>query len=176
MLNNMTIKTDISSTEFKPYYELYLNRVSSTTELFEALEQKDELVDFFNSIPKEKQEFRYAPEKWTPKQILQHLIDTERIFTNRALRFAREDFTELPGYDENHYAEHCFSNNRSIEDLLEEYKVVRTSSIHLFKSFEESVLTLIGQASGGAFSVRVIPFILCGHQKHHIHIIKERYL
>lgn len=172
----MTTKADIISKEFKPYYELYLDRVSSDTELFEAFEQKEELIQFFNTIPKEKYEFRYAPDKWTPKQILQHLIDTERIFMNRALRFAREDFTELPGYDENHYAEHCFSNKRSIGDMLEEFKIVRSSSISLFKSFDDRILTNIGKASGGAFSVRVIPFILCGHQKHHIHIIKERYL
>lgn len=172
----MTKKQDIFNKEFKPYYDLYLNRVSSKTKLFEALEQQNELIDFFNAIPAEKHEFRYEPEKWTPKQILQHLIDTERIFMNRALRFAREDFTELPGYDENHYAEHCFSNQRSIYDLLEEYKIVRSSSIYLYKSFDDQVLNNIGQASGGPFSVRVIPFILCGHQKHHIHIIKERYL
>ncbi|MBZ9778210.1 DinB family protein [Psychroflexus sp. CAK8W] len=172
----MTSKQDISNKEYKPYYDLYLNRVSSKTTLFEALEQQSELIDFFNAIPLNKHEFRYEPEKWTPKQILQHLIDTERIFVNRALRFAREDFTELPGYDENHYAEQCFSNQRSIKDLLEEYEVVRSSSIFLYKSFADQVLTNTGQASGGPFSVRVIPFILCGHQKHHIHIIKERYL
>lgn len=172
----MIVKSDITAKEYKPYYELYLNRVSATTELFEALEQKEELIEFFNSIPVEKHEFRYASEKWTPKQILQHLIDTERIFVNRALRFARADFTELPGYDENHYAEQCYSNLRSIKDLLEEFKAVRTSSICLYKSFSDGVFINIGQASGGPFSVRSIPFILCGHQKHHIRIIKERYL
>jgi hypothetical protein len=172
----MIVKSDVTSKEYKPYYDLYLSRVSASTELFQALEQQEELIQFFNSIPEDKHEFRYASGKWTPKQILQHLIDTERIFVNRALRFARADFTELPGYDENHYAEHCFSNHRSLKDLLEEFKAVRTSSIYLYKSFNEEVLTHIGQASGGPFSVRVIPFILCGHQKHHIHVIKERYL
>lgn len=171
-----TKKADILSREFKSYYEVYLDRVSSSTKLFEALNQQEELIQFFKSIPEEKHDFRYAPEKWTPRQILQHLIDTERIFMNRALRFAREDFTELPGYDENYYAEHCLSNKRSVDDMLEEYKVVRQSSIHLYKSFDERVLLNVGIASGGPFSVRVIPFIVCGHQKHHIHIIKERYL
>lgn len=170
------IKSDISSKEYKPYYDVYLNRVSATTELFEALEQKNELIHFFSSIPRDKLEFRYAPNKWTPKQILQHLIDTERIFVIRALRFARADYTELPGFDENHYAEHCFSNTRSIEELLEDFEAVRTATIQLYKSFADAVLTNVGIASGGYFSVRVIPFILCGHQKHHIHIIKERYL
>lgn len=169
-------KAEITPKEFKEYYKLYLDRVPSTTTLFEALEQQDELIRFFKSIPKEKHDFRYAPEKWTPRQILQHLLDTERIFMNRALRFAREDYTELPGYDENHYAEHCYSNSRTIADMLEEYKVVRQSSIHLYKSFDARVLLNVGIASGGPFSVRVIPFIVSGHQKHHIHIIKERYL
>lgn len=169
-------KADITTDEFKSYYKVYLDRVSQDTSLFEALEQQHELIGFFNSIPLEKHDFIYAPKKWTPRQILQHLIDTERIFMNRALRFAREDFTELPGYDEKYYAEHCFSNKRSVEGMLEEYKAVRNSSIYLYKSFDERALINVGKASGGKFSVRVIPFILCGHQKHHIHIIKERYL
>jgi hypothetical protein len=171
-----TLKSHLKSNEYKAYYELYLDRVSPEVELFEALEQQDELVSFFEALPQDKHEFRYAQNKWTPKQILQHLIDTERIFINRALRFARADFTELPGYDENHYAEHCFSNQQSIDELLEEFKAVRASSIYLFKSFNDQVLTHIGEASGGPFSVRSVPFILCGHQKHHIAIIKERYL
>jgi uncharacterized damage-inducible protein DinB len=169
-------KAEISSGEYKPYYDLYLQRVSSETTLIEALDQKEELINFFNTIPKDKLDYRYAPNKWTPKQVLQHLIDTERIFMNRALRFARKDFTDLPGYDENHYAEHCFSNKRTIDGLLEEFQALRISSIFLFKSFENEMLTNIGKASGGPFSVRVSPFILCGHQRHHIHIIKERYL
>lgn len=175
-LSSMVRKSDISSEEYKSYYDLYLDRVSPETELFEALEQQQELIHFFKSIPEDKYESRYAPDKWTPKQILQHLMDTERIFMNRALRFARADFTELPGYDENHYAEYCFSNSRKLEDMLEEFKTLRASSIHLFKSFADEVFTHTGKASGGPFSVRVMPFIICGHQKHHIHIIKERYL
>jgi uncharacterized damage-inducible protein DinB len=158
-------KAEIYQTEYKPYYDLYLQRVPLETTLLEALDQKEELINFFNTLPKNKLGFRYAPNKWTPKQILQHLIDTERIFMNRALSF-----------DENDYAEHCFSNHRTLEDLLEEFQALRISSIYLFKSFENEMLTNIGQASGGPFSVRVLPFILCGHQKHHIHIIKERYL
>ncbi|WP_019038130.1 DinB family protein [Psychroflexus tropicus] len=170
------LKSDITNEEYKSYYDLYLSRVISSTELFEALHQEQELVDLYECLPSQKHEFRYAEAKWTPKQILQHLIDTERIFVNRALRFAREDFTVLPGYDENDYAENCFSNKRTIDNLLQEFKAVRNSTILLYKSFDEQVLKNIGQASGGPFSVRVIPFILCGHQKHHIHIIKERYL
>jgi hypothetical protein len=170
------LKSDIKKDEFKPYYDLYLSRVSEDTELFEALEQKDELIHFFEALPEHLHEFRYATGKWTPKQILQHLIDTERIFVNRALRFAREDYTELPGYDENHYADHCNSNQRTIQELLREFNIVRSSSILLYQSFSETAFTNIGQASGGPFSVRAIPFILCGHQRHHLNIIQQRYL
>ena len=170
------LKSDIKSKEYQSYYDLYLSQVSDDIELFEALDQHEELIDFFRSIPVQKLEYRYADKKWTPLQILQHLIDTERIFVNRALRFARADFTELPGYDENHYAEYCSVEHRNLEDLLEEFKALRTSTRLLYKSFVENVFTNTGQASGGPFSVRVIPFIMCGHQKHHIQIIKERYL
>ena len=170
------LKSDITSGEYKSYYEKYLNRVESNTELFQALEEKSELADFFLALPLKKHDFSYADGKWTPKQILQHLLDTERIFSNRALRFSRFDFTELPGYDENHYAEHCFSKQRSITDLVEEFEVLRSSTISLFRSFLPEVYANTGQASGGPLSVRSIPFILTGHQKHHIHIIQERYL
>ena len=170
------LKSDIQQNEYKPYYELYLSRVSDETELFEALQQRDELTRFFESLPKQMHGFRYDKGKWTPRQILQHLIDTERIFVNRALRFAREDYTELPGYDENQYAEHCNSNQRTIQQLLEEYSIVRSSSILLFRSFSQTAFKNIGLASGGPFSVRAIPFILCGHQRHHLHVIKHRYL
>jgi len=169
-------KKDLLVHEYQPYYKLYLGRVEEETSLLDALNNPQELIDVFNAIPEGKQEFRYAPEKWTPKQILQHLIDTERIFTTRALRIARADNTELPGYDENHYAEHCFSNQRQMSDLIEDYKAVRSSSIQLFNSFDDKVLKHRGKASGGSVSVRAIPFILCGHQKHHIYIIQERYL
>jgi len=100
-------KAEIYEREYKPYYDLYLQRVPSETNLLDALDQKEELI-IFQYDSENKLDFRYTPNKWTPIQIFQHLIDTERIFMNRALRFARKDFTELPGYDENDYAEHCF--------------------------------------------------------------------
>lgn len=113
---------------------------------------------------------------WTPKEILNHLIDSERVFSYRALRFARQDKTELAGFEENNYAHESLANNRSIDDLLTEYQTTRASTIALFKSFNLNMLTSKGIAGTGEVSVRALAFLIIGHEKHHISIIKERYL
>ena len=106
---------------------------------------------------------------------MQHIIDSERIFAYRALRFARFDTINLPGYDENDYADVANANSRTIEDLIEEYKIVKLATIHLFKSFSDKMLLNIGQANNAPASVRAIGFIITGHEIHHINIIKARY-
>lgn len=117
----------------------------------------------------------YAEGKWTVNQIVEHLIDTERIFVNRALRFARKDSTELPGYEENDYAETARSNERTLDDLLEEYKAVRASSNFFFQHLNEEQLLAEGVASNQRISVLAIGFILVGHPIHHFGVIQERY-
>lgn len=169
-------KSDIKSEEYKSYYDTYLKLVPDNTSLDSALESYFALIRFFEKLPEDKLLYRYQPEKWTPKQIFQHLIDTERVFSYRAMRFARNDFSELSGFDENEYAENCNANNRNLESLIEEYKHLRLSNISMYKSFTDETLKNKGQASGGYFSVRVIPFILNGHEKHHMNVIETRYL
>ena len=117
----------------------------------------------------------YAPGKWTIKDILQHIIDTERIFSYRALRFARKDQTELPGFDENTYAAFTTANDRSIDDLLLEFAAVRQSTLGLFLSFDEQMMQEEGTASGNKISVLALGFTLTGHVLHHMQVIKERY-
>ena len=175
-MSNILKKSDIHSDEYKSYYDTYLKLVSDGTSLDSALESYSLLIRFFEMLPENKLLHRYQPEKWTPKQIFQHLIDTERIFSYRALRFARNDFSELSGFDENEYAENCNANDRSLKSLTEEYKNLRLSNISMYESFSDEKLKNKGQASGGYFSVRVIPFILNGHEKHHMNIIESRYL
>ncbi|MFN2261227.1 MAG: DinB family protein [Psychroflexus sp.] len=172
----MLKKYNIQSEEYKPYYDTYLKLVSDNTTLDSALESYFSLIHFYEMLPEEKLMHRYQPEKWTPKQIFQHLIDTERVFSYRALRFARNDFSELSGFNENEYAENCNANNRSLKSLIEEYKHLRLSNISMYESFSDEVLKNKGQASGGYFSVRVIPFILKGHERHHMNVIESRYL
>lgn len=166
----------LQPTEYAPYYSPYikaLGNVNLTEELEKSMQNFEE---FLNQIPLEKHEFRYAEGKWTIKDIVQHLIDAERIFTYRSLRFARKDQTPLPGFDENEYVDATDANKRTLTDLIQEYKAVRLSTLYLFKSFTEEELMRTGIALNNSFTVRAIGFIAIGHQKHHQRIIAERYL
>ena len=118
--------------------------------------QEEELVTFFRQIPQNKTEFSYAPNKWTPKDILLHITDAERIFSYRSLRIARNDKTALPGFEENDFVQFAGANDRSVESLLEEFLTVRKATISLFKNFGEEQLNRIGEVSGNKMSVGAI--------------------
>lgn len=162
--------------EYSEYYGYYI-KLNPAESILEGLEnQMNETISFFNSITAEKLDYQYEKGKWTPKDILQHIIDTERIFTYRALCFSRNDKTQLPGYDENDFATKANASNRAIIDLIEEYKLVKQATIMLFKSFDLEMLQQIGVANHTEISVRAIGYILPGHEIHHLNVIKERYL
>ena len=124
----------------------------------------------------DKFDYRYADGKWTIKDIIQHIIDAERIFAYRALRFARSDTTALPSFDENTYVEEAQANKRSIQDLLTELLIVRQATLALFKTFSEEQLLKKGTASNNPMSVRALGFVIIGHQNHHQRVFLERYL
>jgi uncharacterized damage-inducible protein DinB len=124
----------------------------------------------------DKFDYQYAEGKWTIKEIIQHLIDSERVFSYRALRISRNDKTPLPGFDENDYVANSNGKERSLQSLLTEMAVVRQSTLSLFNSFSHEQLTKIGNASNREVSVRAIGFIIIGHQKHHQKVFSERYL
>lgn len=117
----------------------------------------------------------YAPGKWTVKDIIQHLIDTERIFAYRALRFARNDKTLLPGFEQSDYAVTAEASCRELNDLLEEYFTVRDTTVQLFKSFTNEMLMREGQTASGTITVAGIGFAIAGHTKHHVEVLKEKY-
>lgn len=117
----------------------------------------------------------YAPGKWTIKKIIQHMIDTERIMTYRALCFARNEKGKLPGFEEDDYAFHSDAEARTLDDLLEEWTALRVSTLHLFASFSDDMLNRKGNANGTEISVLAIGFVICGHPIHHQQVIKERY-
>lgn len=119
---------------------------------------------------------RYAPEKWTVRDIVQHVIDNERVQSYRALRFARGDSTPLPGYDEQLFAAHTSAGLRDLDELLQEFELVRASSIALFGSFDGAMLRRSGLCFDVRISVAALGFSLVGHQIHHLHMIRERYL
>lgn len=167
---------EINKNEYAPFYENYINLAKGLASTEDFIAQMNKTVAFFEAIPKEKLDYRYQPEKWSIKDILLHLIDCERIFQYRALRIARKDKTPLPGFDEDEYAREANALARSLESLINEYKMVRNATFSLFENFTAGHLLLVGNASGKDVSVRAIGKIILGHELHHIEIIKERYL
>ena len=133
-------------------------------------------IKFIENIPPDKYDYRYADGKWTVKEVLQHIIDAERVFAYRALRFARKDPTFLPGFDENAFAENAKADKRDWKNLVEEFKVVRMSSEYLFASFDDDQLDATGTSNNNSVYVLGIGFLLIGHCNHHKNILKERYL
>jgi len=162
--------------EYVPYQKLYLNLVEDKPVISMLEDSLDEFVAFFNSIEEEKLVLSYQKGKWTLKELMLHMIDTERVFQYRALRFARNDKTSLPGYDENFYVPNSNVSGRGLTSLLSEYVAVRNSTIALFSTFSKKTMLIIGNSDGSTMSVRAISYIILGHQTHHINIVKERYL
>ncbi len=117
----------------------------------------------------------YAPDKWTVKDVFQHIIDNERVQSYRAMRIARADTTELPGYDQDLLAAHANTSRRSMDDMIEELKIVRRSSIMFFKSLDESAMFQTGICSGKVISALGLAFMCVGHQIHHFKVLNERY-
>lgn len=168
---------DLDLKEYNAYYKIYLEQLSSDLELLEGFEnQKQNVVNFFNTIPKEKYDYAYAEGKWTVKEVFQHLIDTERVFMYRCFRIARRDVTPLAGFDQDDFMSTCNANSKPIALLLEEFTTVRASFIVLLKTLSDDDLKCMGIASGFPSSARAIAFINLGHYLWHIDIIKNRYL
>ena len=163
-------------TRVPPFYHDYINQVEEENVMDTLRKNTPSMTQFFARIPSTKRDHRYAEGKWSIRQLLQHLIDAERIFSYRALRFARKDETPLPGFDENLYADTARVDQRSWNDMIEEFAAVRKSTELMFASFNEDELESAGIASGGSTYVRGIGFIIAGHCNHHKRIIEERYL
>jgi uncharacterized damage-inducible protein DinB len=177
-LNSINMKINqLQSDEYASFYANYLSQVSEEYTLLEELEiSLHRFIKFVQDIPMDKFDFRYEEGKWTIKDIVQHLIDAERIFAYRALCFARNDKTNLPGFEENDYVEEANANERTIMQLLTEMAAVRQATLLLFKTFNEKQLLFIGTANANPMSVRALGFTIIGHQNHHQRIFEERYL
>ena len=162
--------------EYADFYKSYIQALEDV-ELIEELEiSLHDFIRFVQNIPMDKFDYCYAQGKWTIKEIIQHLIDSERVFSYRALRISRNDKTPLPGFDENEYVANSNGNKRNLQGLLTELAVVRQATLSLFNSFSQEQLQYVGIASDNEVSVRAIGFIIIGHQKHHQKIFVERYL
>ena len=168
---------DLNSSEYDSYYNRYVGMLPDDTELRKTFELgKQDVLHFFQSIPKEKLSFRYAEGKWSVKEVLQHLIDTERIFMYRCFRISRNDDTELAGFDQDIYIDPSNADSKSIDSLIEEYRVTRNYSINLLNSLSDNDLKYVGNSNGGPMSGRVAAFTILGHEIWRIEVIKNKYL
>lgn len=158
------------------YFDRYISKIDSVDIETALVESHNHLIKVIVPLKENELEFKYEEGKWSIKDILQHLIDTERIFTYRATRFARNDKTELPGYDENLFAQEAKGDRKSKDQLINEYIAVHKSSIMFFNQLSNEELNRIGVASGESLSVKDIGYIISGHILHHIEIVEERYL
>ncbi|MEW6128277.1 MAG: DinB family protein [Acidobacteriota bacterium] len=162
--------------EHAEYYARYTSLVADGN-IVETLEnQLASTLNFLKEISEEKANSRYAPDKWSIKEVLGHIIDGERIFAYRALRIARNDKTPLPGFEQDGYIEAGNFAARSFADLLEEFKCVRQASLFLFRNLDEAAWLRRGTASDNEVSVRALAYIIAGHELHHLSVIKEKYL
>jgi hypothetical protein len=163
-------------TEYSPTYEGSLSKVPDGN-LLDILEtQFEKTVGLLSSLSEKKADHRYAPGKWSIKQVVGHMIDSERIMSYRALRFARGDGTALPGYDENVYVDEANFENQSLRALTAEFRALRMATLALFRSFDDEMWLKRGTASGFDFTVRALAYQIAGHEIHHVGIIRERYL
>jgi uncharacterized damage-inducible protein DinB len=157
------------------YFSFYIEQIDFQNVIEALMVQKEVVINLYKNLPEDQKMYQYAPDKWTPQQILGHITDTERIFGYRALCIARGEKQALLGFDENEYMDASHFNEQSFESLLEQYRLVRESSIALFSSFSEEVASRMGNANGHAVSARALVWMIAGHERHHLNVLKERY-
>lgn len=169
--------------EYPSYSHIYMDLLADDDNVLNHLwENFQEIKKFIQQIPEEKLHYRYDKGKWTIKEILVHLIDDERIFAYRALRYARNDSTPLHGFDQDRYAIQSLANERSLDSIFEEYETVRKATLSLFQNLPEESLLRSGKGidyDGSIINkrtVRALAYHIAGHELRHFNIIKERYL
>ena len=160
------------------YYDHYINKVKTVhSTITDALNNGlDAATQLLNTIPAEKWDYRYASEKWSIKELVQHIIDTERVFSYRTLCFARGEKQNLPGFDQDIFVQNSFADYKKPAEIIAEYKAVRQSTVLLFSSFSPSTMQKTGSANNIIFTVEEMGLITAGHELHHLEVIEQRYL
>lgn len=168
-------RSQLNTSEYHSYYQTYIDKLPDLDLITLLEDQKKEFIIFLKGLNEEDLKHSYALGKWTVAQVLQHIIDTERIFQYRALTIAREDLTPLPGFDQDAYVPVSKAERRGLDSFIREFEFVRNSGIALFESFEEDMSNRIGAANKSNLSPRAAGFISAGHQKHHLLLFKSHY-
>jgi hypothetical protein len=164
------------ASEFEGFYETYINYIDSIDICGFLSNQYNEHVSFYQELTEEQWMYRYAEGKWSIKDVLNHIIDTERVFSYRAMRISRNDMTELPGFDQDVFVENAGADERSSESLITEYVQVRQASIALFSNMSDEACAILGKASGFIFTPIGGSYMIAGHDHHHMKILQERYV
>ena len=162
--------------EYAAYYHTYVDKVPNGDIIKILKRQSDQIKKLLKNVSKKRALFRYSSGKWSVREIIGHMIDTERVFAYRALRFARNDQNDLPGFDENEYVRQSNYNDIKLKELVDEFCALRKSNAMMFKNFSDEITLRKGRANSNSFTVRAMAYIMAGHVNHHLGIIKERYL
>jgi len=162
--------------EYSPYYADYIARVPDGDLCATLAVQLTDTRALIHAIPEARGAYRYAPGKWSIKEVLGHVIDTERIMSYRALRIARGDTTPLSGYEQDDYVPTGGFDRRTLQDLTDEFAAVREATLHLFRHLDPAALARRGTASDKPVSVRALAYIIAGHERHHVAILTANYL
>lgn len=161
--------------EYGEYYQAYIDQVGSGDILEILKDQMHETYTLINTLTSKQARYQYADGKWTVKEVIGHLIDSERIFAYRGLCFARDETKSLPGFDQDAYVAEGNFRERSLQSLGDEYFSLRNSTIVMFDSFTENILLRKGTANDNTFSVRALAYIIAGHEKHHLKVLEDNY-
>ena len=165
----------IPENEYAPFYKGYVDKAMKFSIVEGLLATLQDYQSFFTSFPSAQWEYLYAEGKWTPKELVLHLIDAERVFSYRALMLVRSSGADLKGFDQDEFVENSEANARSVASLQEEFTAVRQATIALYSSLSDKDLSRTGQVSGALMSVRALGKIMIGHCMHHLQIMEERY-
>ena len=165
-----------SKSEYGAYFQRYIDLVNEDSIIETLTNQLNEALSLYYSLEKSKIDYRYAEGKWSIKELIIHILDAERIFTYRALRIARKDKTPLVGFEQDDYINNINWDNYAFESVLEEYELVRKHTIIFFNNMTAEMFQQVGISSDLNLAVKAIPFIIAGHERHHLNIIKSRYL
>ncbi|WP_274363692.1 DinB family protein [Paenibacillus thermotolerans] len=164
-----------ATNEYQSYFATYVNLVPDG-EIGDILAgQREEVVSLFRSIAEERGDYRYQPDKWSIKQVLGHMMDTERVMAYRLMCVARGETVSLPGFDENVYMSGAGFERRTLQSLIEEYSAVRGATLALVANVPEEGWTRLGNANNSVVSARALAYIIAGHERHHMGVLKERY-
>ena len=175
-IKSMRTITRPDSTEYAPNFDKYISLVPEGEIVVTLSKQIEGTLSLIRGLSAAQGDLRYAPGKWSVKEVIGHLIDAERIFAYRALRFARNDATPLSGFDENSYVDNAGFSSRSLADLAEEFEHTRKSNVYLFKNLDGDSWLRRGPANDNEISARALAYCIAGHELHHVGILRSRYL